>query len=164
MTLFDRIIRLAVFTAVATAIIASFTVRAHGATVTFQTPPCLKAPIHHVKHKTVALPATPAQTCVTPPATPPCFVDDIPEAVAAPHPTYIVLEYPTPEPDAAPTLASNPPGGDSGGFFGWFGGGSPVPPRFPGGGYSAPEMDANGWPTALAMLGMLAAIAAGRRS
>lgn len=158
--MFDRVIKFAFALAVAIAVIFSLTVRAHGATV--NAAPCLKAPVAHHKHHTVALP--PAQTCIAPKPTPPCFVDDIPEAVATPHPTYIVLEYPAPEPDATSTLASNPPGGDSGGFFGWFGGGSPVPPRFPGGGYSAPEMDAKGWPTAFAMLGMLAAIAAGRRS
>jgi hypothetical protein len=159
--MFDRFIKSAFALAVAIALIASFTVRAHGATVTTQAPPCLKAPVHH-KHKTVLLPATPIQTCFAPQLPPPCL-EDIPEAIATPHPTYIILEYPAPQPDAAPPLSAG--NGGPSGMWGWLEGGRDVvPPRFPGGGYAAPEIDPEGLPTAFALLGMLAAIAAGRRS
>lgn len=160
MTHFDRFIRFAFILAVAVAIIASFTVRAHAAIVTPQAPPCLKAPLHH-KRQSVPLPV---QTCATP-LTPPCFtLDDIPQAVATPHPTYIVLEYPADTPDASPTVAGAPSGVETIGEGSGIGRRDVAAPRGSEARMSAPEMDPTGAPAAIALLAMLAAIAAGRRS
>lgn len=71
----DRIIRFLIISAVACAILASFTMRAHSATV--QGAPCLKA-AHH-KHAKL----TPVQSCATP-EVPMCFrppIDDTPPLI-----------------------------------------------------------------------------------
>lgn len=91
----DRIIRGLIIGAITIAIIASFTVRAHGAEVTAA--PCMTKP-HH-KHVSAA----PVQSCITPP---PCLVvapEPLEPAIATPHTLYRIIEITAPAEPAMTT-------------------------------------------------------------